>query len=134
MKKRFLKFPFTAAGVAQWQQWLAGLSPVQREEEAQRVAQLGLQAFLPYRFMLNASQVAYLDSLPPALCMLWAAQIAYAIREEIAITLVKPETQGHAQVRGVKFIEANSQTGGMPMLAAATEGNGGDYLRFTITY
>ncbi len=135
MKKRF-KYPFTTAGVAQWQTMLSGLSPVQREEVAIRVEQQGLQAFLPWQFILDAQQVAYLDSLPPALCALWATQIAYAIREEIAITLVKPETQGDAHVRGVKFIEANSRTGGMPMLAAAAEeaGESGDFLVFTITY
>ncbi len=132
MIKRF-KYPFTAAGVGQWQAMLSGLSPVQREEVAIRVERQGLQAFLPWQFILDAEQVAYLDGLPAPLCALWATQIAYAIRQEIPITLEKPETG--AQVRGVKFIEATSQTGGMPMLAAAAEGAEGDeFLRFTITH
>lgn len=134
MFKQF-KFPFTTAGVAQWQQWLAGLSPMQRDEEAARVEQ-GLPDFVPYRFRLDAGQVAFLDSLPSALCALWAAQLAYGIREEITITLVKPDQRMASEDEGgVKFIETESSTasGESDPLLAVNAGNG-DFLRFTVRY
>lgn len=134
MKKQTLKFPFTAIGVVQWQQWLDGLSPVQRNEEAIRVEQ-GLYAFVPRRFTLDAEQVAFLDSLPTALCALWATQIAYAIREQIPISLIKPESRSSMQSMGITFIESGGTSGNAPHQpmreAAAGEGY---FLHFTVHY
>jgi len=133
MKKQF-KYPFTSLGVANWQRWLAGLSAAQRNEEAHRVAE-GLYTFVPNRFLLDPEQVAFLDSLPPMLCALWATQIAYAIREQIAIELVKPDGEGGKQVLGVKFIESEGRTGSQPPESFGGErSETGYFLRFTIRY
>lgn len=134
MNKQTLKFPFTAAGVAQWQQWLDGLTPVRRNEEANCVEQ-GLYAFVPSRFALDAGQVAFLDNLPPTLCALWTTQVAYAIREQIPITLVKPEGNGNMQPMGVKFIESENSSGNAPnQQEAIALSESGYFLRFTINY
>ncbi|WP_257668137.1 hypothetical protein [Parapedobacter tibetensis] len=134
MKKQFLKYPFTTAGVVLWQAWLAGLSPVQHNEEAVCVER-GLYAYVPSRFDLAPEQVAFLDSLPPMLCALWATQIAYAIREQIPITLTKPENKGDAQVLGVKFIESEASSGSNPSQPfAGEEEDDGYFLHFTIGY
>lgn len=134
MNTQMLKFPFTASGVAQWQQWLAGSTPVQRNDEANCVEQ-GLYTFVPARFALDATQVAFLDSLPPTLCALWAAQIAYAIREQLPITLIKPENNSGMQPMGVKFIESEGSSGNDPNQQEAMASSGSGYfLRFTISY
>ncbi len=135
MNKRF-RFPFTTNGAAQWRQWLAGLSPVQRHAEAQQVLQ-GLKGFLPHRFELDAEQLAFLDSLQDALCALWATQLAYAIDEQLPIALVKPERRP-TDDESAKFIEVAIRTRSMAALAAAMdredEVDNGDYLTFTIHY
>lgn len=133
MHKQF-KFPFTTEGVAQWQQWLAGLSPVQRYQEAQRVLQ-SLKGFLPHRFALSAGQLAFLDSLHNALCVLWATQLAYAINERLPVALVKPERKS-IDDESSKFIEAEVRTRTVVALATAMEeeADSGDYLRFTVNY
>lgn len=107
---------------------------MQRNEEANCVGQ-GLYTFVPRRFALDATQVAFLDSLPPALCVLWATQIAYAIREQLPITLIKPESNDSMRLMGVKFIESEGSSGndsGQPEALALSEG--GYFLRFTIRY
>ncbi len=110
MTQTKVKLPFSTPGVALWQQWLEGLSPIERNEEANLVER-GLYNYVPLRFALMAEQVAFLDSLPEATCALWSAQIAYAIRQEIAITLTKPEQKTALIHDGSKFIEANGRTG-----------------------
>lgn len=135
MKKQFVTYPFTEAGVGQWQTDLAAAGASARNTEAACVEQ-GLYTFVPARFALQAEQVAFLDNLPPALCALWAAQIAYAIREQIPITLVKPAAQRtDGESEGTKFIESESSSGSVPnQPLSAPLVDDGYYLRFTIGY
>lgn len=127
-------YPFTEAGVGQWQTDLAAAGASARNTEAAWVEQ-GLFTFVPVRFTLQAEQVAFLDNLPPALCALWAAQVAYAIREQIPITLVKPERQADDESEGTKFIESEASTGSAPAQPQPTLlADPNYYLRFTIGY
>ncbi len=128
-------YAFSSNGVLQWQLWLDGMTPVQLDKEATLVEQ-GLQVYLPKRFHLDAEQVAQLDSLDPALLNVWATQIAFAIRMEIPITLVKPEQRAATALRdGTKFIESESRVASAILAVDEQEaGEEGDYLRFTISY
>ncbi|SEN40222.1 hypothetical protein SAMN05216436_115131 [bacterium A37T11] len=135
MTETMVKRPFSTAGVDLWQQWLEGLSPIERNEEANLVER-GLYSYVPLRFALTAEQIAFLDSLPEATCALWASQIAYAIRQEIAITLTKPEQKTALTHEGSKFIEADGRTG-----AGSGDTQGFEdkeettfFLNFTISY
>ena len=134
MTKNQVKYAFTTAGVAQWQAWLAGASQQTRNAEATLVGQ-GLYSFLPFRFDLDAEQVAYLDNLDAALCQLWATQLAYAIRQSIPIALVKPAEKGGMQVMNTKFIVSEGNSGNQPDQPTLATTSGSMYfLRFTISY
>ncbi|RAV29477.1 hypothetical protein [Sinomicrobium soli] len=134
MEKKCMKYAFTAAGVAEWQADLTGASGPVRNAEATLVEQ-GLHTYLPQRFDLNAQQAAYLDSLDPGMCGLWAAQLAYAVRRGIPVSLEKPAGNGGINTMNTKFIVAEGSSGnrpGQPGLAAG--GESGYFLRFTIRY
>ncbi|MFB2118837.1 hypothetical protein [Parapedobacter sp. 2B3] len=135
MEKQFATYPFTSAGVSQWQTDLAAAGASARNTEAALVEQ-GLYTFVPTRFTLEAAQVAFLDNLPPALCALWATQIAYAIREQIPITLVKPEARAaEDEPEGTKFIESEGSSGSAPAQPQPTWlADPSYYLRFTVGY
>lgn len=123
---------FSAAGVAEWQQDLAAASPAERQAEA-ALAAAGLDTFLPTRFTLTAEQVAYLDGLDAALCILWAAQIAYAITAGIPIELEKATQPSAVEELNTKFIESEERTG--TGRSSEPDGKEGEYyLRFTIGY
>ncbi|MBC9797852.1 hypothetical protein [Sinomicrobium weinanense] len=134
MTKEYVKYAFTTAGVSQWQACLSGASLQSRNAEATLIEQ-GLYTYLPHRFKLNAEQAAYLDSLDSGMCRLWAAQLAYAVRHGIPVSLVKPACKGDMNAMNTKFIVAEGNSGnepGQPGLAAG--GESGYFLRFTINY
>ncbi|MGS2741855.1 hypothetical protein [Sinomicrobium sp. M5D2P17] len=134
MVKKDVKYAFTTVGVDQWQACLAGASRPSRNAEASLIEQ-GLHTYLPHRFKLNAQQGAYLDNLDPGMCSLWAAQLAYAVRHGIPVSLVKPAGNGGINAMNTKFIVAEGNSGnrpGQPGLAAG--GESGYFLRFTIRY
>lgn len=136
MKKQFAKYPFNPAGVLLWQADLLAEGASTRNAEASLV-ESSLYSFVPLRFTLEPGQVAFLDSLPPALCHLWATQIAYAIREQLPIELVKPaQNPADEDDESAKFIEAESRAGSQAgqYLAAEAECDGSYHLRFTIGY
>lgn len=134
MTKKYVKYAFTTAGVDQWQACLTGTSGQTRNAEAILIEQ-GLYTYLPHRFEMSGEQAAYLDSLDPGMCHLWATQLAYAVRHGIPVSLEKPAGNGGINAMNTKFIVAEGSSGNRPgQPGEAAGGESGYFLRFTIRY
>ena len=124
-------YPFSSAGVQQWQSDLyAQPDPVQ-QEEAQSVA-AGLTSWLPARFDLTADQVAFLNSGDPSLLHVWSVEVAYAITKHIPIVLNKPDSPPPVGVRNTKLVLTEEELKWLEE-NSKQEGDKGK-LTFTITY
>ncbi|HWK58476.1 MAG TPA: hypothetical protein VNQ80_14120 [Parapedobacter sp.] len=120
------QFDFTPAGVVQYNDWLNGLAPTQRQTEATLAAD-GLAEFLEIRFILTEDQLEYAESLPQETADLWSQQIAYAIAHQQPLELIKPGLSIRASTKYIRS-ESSTSAGDRPKTCG-----GNDYLRFTIS-
>ena len=120
------RFDFTPEGVVQYNGWLNGLTPLERQAEATLAAD-GLAEFLDTRFILTEEQFEYAEELEEETALLWSEQIAYAINHQLPLELVKPEQSIRAST---KYIRSESSTSAGE---SARNVGSGDYLRFIIS-
>lgn len=120
------RFDFTPEGVVQYNGWLNGLTPLERQAEATLAAD-GLAEFLGTRFILTEEQLEYAEEMEEETALLWSQQIAYAINHQLPLELVKPK---HSIRASTKYIKSESRTSAGDPARVATKG---DYLRFIIS-
>ncbi len=124
-------YPFSSAGVQQWQDDLYAQPDSALQAEARSVSE-GLVGWLPQRFALTADQVAFLNSGHPALLHVWSVEVAYAITQRIPIVLNKPDTPPPMGVRNTKLVLTEEE---LEWLEQNTKQRGGKgKLVFNITY
>lgn len=87
-----LKFPFTSEGVQDWKNKLYESTEEEIFQEQQLIA-LNLQAWLPSRFELEDSQIAYMQSLGTLTLEQIGIDINQAINNRANITVQREQPQ-----------------------------------------